>query len=56
VKEFKYLEYVLQKNGGQEAHIKDRVRRQQRGWGKSGDLKRGDSEETGEGGYDFSTN
>jgi len=27
VKEFKYLGYTLQKNGGQEAHIKDRVRR-----------------------------
>jgi len=27
VKEFKYLGYILQKNGGQEAHIKDRVRR-----------------------------
>lgn len=27
VKEFKYLGYVLQRNGGQEAHIKDRVKR-----------------------------
>lgn len=25
VKEFKYLGYVLQQNGGQKAHIKDRV-------------------------------
>jgi len=34
VKEFKYLGYVLQKNGGQEAHIKDRVRRAAAGMGQ----------------------
>lgn len=27
VKQFQYLGYVLQKNGGQEAHVKERVRR-----------------------------
>ena len=27
VKEFKYLGYVFKRNGGQEAHIKDRVRK-----------------------------
>lgn len=27
VKEFAYLEYKLQRNGGQEAQIRDRVRR-----------------------------
>jgi len=27
VKEFKYLEYTLQRNGDQEAHVKDRVRK-----------------------------
>lgn len=27
VREFAYLRYTLQKNGGQEAHVRDRVRR-----------------------------
>lgn len=27
VKEFKYLEYMLQTNGEQEAHIKDRIKK-----------------------------
>lgn len=27
VKEYKYLGYMLQKNEGQEAHIKDRIRK-----------------------------
>lgn len=27
VKKFAYLEYTLQRNGGQEAQVKDRVRR-----------------------------
>jgi len=27
VKQFQYLGYTLQKNGGQEAHVKERVRR-----------------------------
>lgn len=27
VKEYKYLGYVMQRNGGQEAHIRDRVSR-----------------------------
>jgi len=32
-KEFKYLRYVLQRNGGQEAHIKDTMRRAATGMG-----------------------
>lgn len=27
VKEFRYLSYTLQRNGGQEAHIKERIKR-----------------------------
>jgi len=27
VKEFKYLGYIFQRNGGQEAHIRDRIKR-----------------------------
>jgi len=33
VKEFKYLRYILQKNGGQEVHIKDRVKKAAAGMG-----------------------
>lgn len=26
MKEYKYLEYVMQKNGGQEAHVEDKIK------------------------------
>lgn len=28
VKEFKYLGYIFQRNGGQEAHLRDRVKKE----------------------------
>jgi len=34
VKEFKYLGYVLQRNGGQEAQVRDRIKRAAAGMGK----------------------
>jgi len=51
VKEFKYLSYILQKNGRQEAHIKDKVRRPAAGMGQIC-LGRGDLKGIREGGYD----
>jgi len=34
VREFKYLGYVLQRNGGQEAQVRDRIKRAAAGMGK----------------------
>lgn len=39
VKEYKYLGYTLQRNGGQEAHIKERIKKSSSGRGVGNDRK-----------------
>lgn len=57
VKEFKYLGYVVKSNGGQETHIRDRVRKGatliEQIWGIG---KRRFEERIGEGEFGFLTN
>lgn len=47
VKEFKYLGFVLQRNGGQEAHIKDRVKVAAAAMGQIWGIGKRRSEESG---------
>lgn len=55
VKQYKYLGYVLQKNGRQDAHVKDRVRRAAAIMGQNGELEREGSGGIGVEEYDCST-
>lgn len=49
VKEFKYLGYIVKSNGGQEAHIRDRVRKGAMLLGQVWGIWKGDLERIGEG-------
>lgn len=56
VKEFRYLGYLFQKNGGSEAQVRDRIKKgAAEYWVRCGGLKREDLEETEERGSDYST-